>query len=203
MLCCRGLCYFCCSSQRNGESVKVFNQTSRPLCYSFWIKIRKYFKYLNDSLLRESFPDDSAVENPPANAGNRRLWSDPWAGKILWRRKWQSTPVFLPGKSHGWSLVGYSPWGRKESDTTERLHFSLIHAQGIIVHLEDNLWIASSEGWILSLFPSPLILCFKRVLRERIYLHYFAYPYYYKNERKKKYKKFVKSPYCSVAWFFW
>ena len=41
-----------------------------------------------------------------------------------WRRKWQPTPVFLPGKSHGWSsLVGYSPWGRKESDTTERLHF--------------------------------------------------------------------------------
>ena len=40
------------------------------------------------------------------------------------RRKWQPTPVFLPGKSHGQrSLVGYSPWGRKESDTTERLHF--------------------------------------------------------------------------------
>ena len=41
-----------------------------------------------------------------------------------WRRKWQPTPVLLPGKSHGWwSLVGYSPWGRKESDTTEWLHF--------------------------------------------------------------------------------
>ena len=37
-----------------------------------------------------------------------------------WRRKWQPTPVFLPGKSHGWrSLVGCSPWGRTESDTTE------------------------------------------------------------------------------------
>ena len=46
-------------------------------------------------------------------------------GKIPWRRKWQPTPVFLPGKSHGrWSLVGYCPWGRKESDTTERLHFT-------------------------------------------------------------------------------
>ena len=40
------------------------------------------------------------------------------------RRQWQPTPVLLPGKSHGWrSLVGCSPWGRKESDTTERLHF--------------------------------------------------------------------------------
>ena len=45
-----------------------------------------------------------------------------------WRRQWHSTPVLLPGKSHGWrSLVGCSPWGRKESDTTEQLdfHFSL------------------------------------------------------------------------------
>ena len=46
----------------------------------------------------------------------------PWVGKILWRRKWQPTPVLLPGKSHGWkSLVGYSLWGHKGSDTTERL----------------------------------------------------------------------------------
>ena len=49
---------------------------------------------------------------------------NPWVGKIPWRRKWQPTPVFLPGKSHGQkSLVSYSPWGRKESDTTEQLHF--------------------------------------------------------------------------------
>ena len=41
-----------------------------------------------------------------------------------WRRQWHPTPVFLPGKSHGRrSLVGCSPWGREESDTTERLHF--------------------------------------------------------------------------------
>ena len=41
-----------------------------------------------------------------------------------WRRQWHPTPVLLPGKSHGWrSLVGYSPWGRWGSDTTERLHF--------------------------------------------------------------------------------
>ena len=40
------------------------------------------------------------------------------------KRRWQPTPVLLPGKSHGWrSLVGCSPWGCKESDTTERLHF--------------------------------------------------------------------------------
>ena len=43
---------------------------------------------------------------------------------LTWRRQWHPTPVLLPGKSHGWrSLVGCSPWGREESDTTERLHF--------------------------------------------------------------------------------
>ena len=42
----------------------------------------------------------------------------------FWRQQWHPIPVLLPGKSHGRrSLVGYSPWGREESDTTERLHF--------------------------------------------------------------------------------
>ena len=42
----------------------------------------------------------------------------------MWRRQWHPTPVLLPGESHGWrGLVGCSPWGRKESDTTEQLHF--------------------------------------------------------------------------------
>ena len=61
--------------------------------------------------------------------GSQRVRYD-WAtslhfGKILWRRKWQSTPVLLSGKSQGQrSLVSCSPWSRKESDTTERLHFT-------------------------------------------------------------------------------
>ena len=43
------------------------------------------------------------------------------------RRQWHPTPVLLPGKSHGWrSLVGCSPWGHTESDTTERLHFDFL-----------------------------------------------------------------------------
>ena len=49
-------------------------------------------------------------------------------GGVQWRKQWHPTPVLLPGKSHGQrSLVGCSPWGREESDTTERLHshFSL------------------------------------------------------------------------------
>ena len=51
----------------------------------------------------------------------RRRWGfDPWIGKIPWRRKWQLSPAFLPGESHGQRiLVDYSPWGHKESDMTE------------------------------------------------------------------------------------
>ena len=46
----------------------------------------------------------------------------PWIGKIPWRTEWHSAPVLLPGKSHGQrSLVGYNPWGLKESDRTEWL----------------------------------------------------------------------------------
>ena len=56
---------------------------------------------------------------------SRRPGFDPWVGKVPWRRKWQPTPVFLPGKSHGQrGLVGYSPWGCKESDMTEELSTS-------------------------------------------------------------------------------
>ena len=58
---------------------------------------------------------------------HKRRRFDPWVGKIPWRRARQPTPVFLPGESHGQrSLVGYSPWGHKESDTNEATE----HAQG-------------------------------------------------------------------------
>ena len=51
---------------------------------------------------------------------HKRLGFNPWVGEIPWRRKWQPTPVFLLGESHGQrSLAGYSPWDCKESDMTE------------------------------------------------------------------------------------
>ena len=61
--------------------------------------------------------------------------------------KWQSTPALLPGKSHGRrSLIDYSPWGRKESDTTERLHFHftlyiLFHWSGTPVCSQLVFWM--------------------------------------------------------------
>ena len=53
-------------------------------------------------------------------------WFSPWVGKILWRREWLPTPLFLPEEFHGQrSLVGYSSWGHKESDTIEWLTHTL------------------------------------------------------------------------------
>ena len=55
------------------------------------------------------------VENLPANSRDKRRHQfDAWVRKIPWRRAWQSTLVFFPGKSHGQRrLAGYNPWGRK------------------------------------------------------------------------------------------
>ena len=66
---------------------------------------------------------------------------DPWVGKIPWRRKWQPTLVLLPGESYGRrSLVGYSPQGRKESDTTERLHLTSLHTVEYHITLKRIKW---------------------------------------------------------------
>ena len=81
--------------------------------------------------------DSESIQNKPGRGWasqvaqwyrrHKRHEFNPWVRKIPWRRKWQAilefswkTPVFLPRESHGQrSLVGYSPWGRKELDTTE------------------------------------------------------------------------------------
>ena len=87
------------------------------------------FLYLNVSSSSEfrpflvllGFPGGSEVKASACNAGDLGSipGSDPWVEKIPWRRKWQPTPVFLPGESHGQrSLVGYSLWGHKESWVT-------------------------------------------------------------------------------------
>ena len=63
---------------------------------------------------------------------HKRLVFNPWVWKIPWGRKWQPIPVFLPGKSHGQrSLVGYSPRGHKEWDTTEHTHTCLKWEPGL------------------------------------------------------------------------
>ena len=86
-----------------------------------------------------------------------------------WRRQWQLTPVLLPGKSYGWrSLVGCSPWGHKESDTTEQLHFDFSlscigegHCNPLQCSCLENprdggaWWAAVSGPYLFLYYPSP------------------------------------------------
>ena len=66
---------------------------------------------------------DGCLSSSCSAALIKRCSFDPWVREIPWRRKWQLTPGFWPGKSHGQrSLVGYSPWGCKKSDMTEQLN---------------------------------------------------------------------------------
>ena len=69
------------------------------------------------------FPGGTSGKEPACQCRRcKRCGFDPWVGKIPWSRKWQPTLVFLPGKSRGpRGLIGYSPWGHRGSDTTERL----------------------------------------------------------------------------------
>ena len=71
---------------------------------------------------REAWGGASVKESACQSKKHKKCGFNPWVRKILWKRKWQSTPVFLPGKSHGQrNLVGYSPWGLKESDMTDHI----------------------------------------------------------------------------------
>ena len=84
----------------------------------------------------------------------RRCRFDPWVGKIPWRRTWQPTLVFWPGKSHGQrSLAGYRPWGCKELDTTEHAHMP------IFKFLLGELLSCMNCSYILEI--NPLLHCLK------------------------------------------
>ena len=72
---------------------------------------------------REGLPRWRSGKEPACRC--KRCRFNPWVGKIPWRRKWQPTPIILPGEFHRQrSLAGYSPWGLKESDTMEATDFA-------------------------------------------------------------------------------
>ena len=100
-------------------------------CQGFMEEARLYYDFCGPSA-GSAFTDPSSLKMGFLGGSDCKSvclqWGrpgfNPCVRKIPCRRKWQSTPVLLPGKSHGQrSLVGYSPWGREESDATEQLHF--------------------------------------------------------------------------------
>ena len=92
------------------------------------------------------------VKNPPANTGDagKRCGFNPCVGRIHWRRKWQPTPVFLPGKSRGQrSLAGYSSSGCQESDSTWRLNLHThTHKHINKIHTNNNSY-TEKVGFVL------------------------------------------------------
>ena len=111
-----------------------------------------------------------AKKNPPANAGG--MGSNPGLARFPWSKKWQPTPAFLPGESHGQrSLPDYSPWGCKESNTTEctcahtRTH-THTHIDTIIYEISAKFGIRKLE-----LFNEILTRLMK-IYRETVIKHY-------------------------------
>ena len=84
-------------------------------------KVNKESHHLERREIRRGFPSGASGREPACQCRRcKRHGFNPWVGKIPWKRAQQPTPVFLPGEFHGQrNLVGYSPWGRKESDMIE------------------------------------------------------------------------------------
>ena len=103
----------------------------------------------------------------------RRPGFYPWVGKIPWRREWLPIPVFLPGKFHEQrSLAGYSPWGGKESRTTEQLTHTRTAST--------ESWVIGSIGHMVSYQENPYKMLYSKP-RHKIFLpandNYIAVPY--------------------------
>ena len=94
-------------------------------------------------LLWLGFPGGSVITNLPANAGDADLI--PGLGRFPWRRKWQTTPGFLPGKSHGRrSLAGYSPWD------CNRVRHDWVISLSFYMQSTENIWyIVINRYWAM------------------------------------------------------
>ena len=114
---CRNL--WCSAEGRQRTSCRFGRDTSLKLCC--WAPDFLFGKTGGKGRTKKN-PSNSAGKEPACQCRRcKRRRFDPWVGTLPWRRKWQPTPVFLPGKFHGQrNLAGYSPWGCKEPDTIEQ-----------------------------------------------------------------------------------
>ena len=100
------------------QPVKSINKN---VCVYIGIELLKYLALWVTPVIKDPHANAGDIRNAGSIPGSRR---SPGVGKQ------QPAPVFLPGKFHGQrSLVGYSPWGHKESDTTEYILHSIFHTK--------------------------------------------------------------------------
>ena len=104
--------------------------------YCNFLKWKWYFTYIVGFTSAQGAPG----KEPTCQCRRcKRRGFDPWVRKIPWSRKRQATSVFLPGLSHGQRrLVGCSPWGRKESDTTEHAPMHSLLCRGNLYRLSSK-----------------------------------------------------------------
>ena len=106
----------------------------QPFIYFLSIEIRLHFLEFYGNEIISIYLIWLCKESTCQCRRHKRCRFNPWVRKIPWSRKWQTTPVFLPGKFHGQrSLTGYSPWGWKELDTTEQWHPSCAWDYGLSI----------------------------------------------------------------------
>ena len=106
---------------RSSASTCFLSQADTYLCAANWAQLRMVLPGTDVGVVSRwvhvGLPRWLSGKESTCQCSRCRF--DLWVGKIPWRRKWQPTPVFLPGKPHGQgSLAGCSPWGHRESDVT-------------------------------------------------------------------------------------
>ena len=121
--------------QEDTEISQLLSALTNAWSFSLSISFNKMVQFVLNNLIfktvfhsRNTFPSSVEIVKKLTHTSwlriclqCRRPGFDSWVGKIPWRRKWQPTPVFLPGESHGQrSLAGYSIWGHTESGMIER-----------------------------------------------------------------------------------
>ena len=113
---------------------------------------RERLKMNYEEAMNQGFPGGTSGKESTCQWRRwKRRGFDPWIGKIHWSRKWQCTPVFLPGKFHGQrSLVGYSAWDCKELDKTEYTH-THTHTNQADREGKNGSLSRTSEFWKVSL----------------------------------------------------
>ena len=109
--------------------------------------------------LSNGLPRCSSGKEPARQCKRHKF--HPWARKIPWRRKWQPTKIFLPGQSHGQrSLVGCSPWGGKELDTTEvTLHTHMPSSKELYCQLCQGSMVKHRSLWARRNSSIPFPYC--------------------------------------------
>ena len=142
------------------------------------------------------------AKNRPAKQEIQECGFDPWVRKIPWKRSWRPIPVFLPGKSHGLrSLVGYSPWGCKELDTTEVTgHASMQRSKLICYICINNCFKTFFENACFQKYIFPILIWKFTSIIFQVYLC--AWVLFSFSLRLSPYVNFIPCNYYSdISWY--